>query len=413
MVARVFKAGGLGGLLRRFAHSTQGGIAVFAAGVIPVLALLAIGATELQGVEHDRSVMQDIADAVVLKSAHELSLANTDGVTERAEGDALNKLASLAARATVQADAVIEDEGRSIRLVLRSNRTSFFGNLLPPGGFNSVVHAKAVIAHDRPICVLALEERSGVSLSVEGSSELAAENCLVHSNRDLSAKDVSKIAAGQVGAVGAATGAITPDPRTGESPIEDPFAERDLPVLNCGSPVTQRITTSRTLAQGMHCGPVIVDGDAQLTLAPGIHYFQRGGLIAQGASRVVGDNVVLVFGTTSQFNFADSATVELTGARSGIGAGIVIATTRDNTRPFMISSSNVRRMEGVVYMPSAQLVVTGGRETLAESDWTVSITRELVVRNGAKLVINSNYNASTVPVPDDVKAPPGSVRLVD
>jgi hypothetical protein len=336
-----------------------------------------------------------------------------DGLTERAEGYALNKLAALAARAAVEAEASIEDEGASLRLVIRSNRTSFFGNLLPPGGFKTVVTAKAVMSHALPICVLALEQNPGTVLSVEGSSTLAARDCLVHANRDLLAKDDSRITAGQVQAVGAASGLITPEAHVGSRAVQDPFAERDLPILNCASPAVLHVTTDRILPQGMHCGPVIVDGDVQLTLEPGIHYFQRGGLIAQKASRVVGDNVVLVFGTTSQFNFAEQATVELTGARSGPGAGIVVAATRDNSRPFTISSPNVRRMEGVIYMPNSQLVVTGGKDTFGGSDWTVSITRELTVRNGAKLTINSDYRSSTVPVPENVRSPPASVRLVD
>jgi len=110
-----------------------------------------------------------------------------------------------------------------------------------------------------------------------------------------------------------------------------------------------------------------------------------------------------VFDSTSAFAFDDSSQVNLAGRKSGTYAGFVIATTRDNTNTFVISSTSARKLEGAIYIPDATLQVTGsGNQVADQSAWTVVVAQALQLSGSPNLVINANYAASSVPVPGGV-----------
>ena len=120
-------------------------------------------------------------------------------------------------------------------------------------------------------------------------------------------------------------------------------------------------------------------------------------------STLVWSNVVPVFSGSAQFNFQDSSTITLAGRTTGNYAGFVIATTRDNTGTFNISSTSARQLEGAIYIPNATLNVTGTNNTVAnQSAWTVVVAKTLQMSGSPNLVINANYAGSQVPVPAGV-----------
>jgi hypothetical protein len=168
------------------------------------------------------------------------------------------------------------------------------------------------------------------------------------------------------------------------------------------------------LLPGVHCGNITAIKSATITLLPGEHYFQKGNLVLQDQSTLSGDDVVLVFGKDAQFQFKDTSVIRLKGRRQGRYAGFVIATTRDNIRPFEISSSAARELLGTVYIPSSDLQITGTAKVADQSAWTVIVARSLRMTQNPNLVINKNYSGSNVPVPGGVgdKAADASVRLI-
>jgi len=83
-------------------------------------------------------------------------------------------------------------------------------------------------------------------------------------------------------------------------------------------------------------------------------------------------------------------------------AGFVLVMDRLRTKEFKIYAHVIERLEGVVYSPEARLRVEGAANAAADSDWTVIVAKELRLKDDANVVINSDYNASSVPVPTGV-----------
>lgn len=385
---------------------------------LPALAVLAIGATELVSVNGERGLLQDAADAAALEAVGELKIAGTQGLAERAEANALNSLSGLAGQSTVTAHATVDTA--SVKVEVASNRLSFFGNMLPPGGFDIHVDATAVLTGGgTPLCVLNLYEGNSANLYLKDSSSLTALGCAVHSNSDILVDRYASLTSERNQAVRSAKGKITPAAIVPAPLMTDPLADRDIPTATCRG-IEPAITyeTDTYVAAGTHCGGIIVGKTATVTFGPGVHYFGVGALATgdlklRDAATIKGQDVVLVFGQDTTLKAQNYATIDLTGRRSGAMAGMVLVATRDNTKWMDISSSNAKRIEGVIYLPSTALTATGDVQIAQDSDWTVTVAQGVGLMRGARLKINKRYLESSVPVPSYVQGGYGEVRLLN
>lgn len=402
--------------LARLARCRRGGVALLAALCFPVLALGAFGAVDITSVASDRSRLQDVADSAALMGAKELGLAYTTGVADRAKGFALAQLGNLTPGSTVSADATIN--GSQITVVVTSKRSGLFSSLLPTGQYVITASATAKSGAGVPLCVTTLRTQRSwpqAQMQIQDTASLAAPGCAVHSNDNIVVTGSAALAGVAVGAVTTASGPITPSASLGVPLLQDPLGQRDFPIPSCptGVPLLpQIIATDTTIPAGVHCSAFVVQAGARVTLAPGVHAFPQGTFYVMDGATLTGNNVVLVFGPTARFQFQNYATVDLVGAQSGPYAGMVMVASRDNTSDFTIVTSDLRRLEGVVYLPSARLVVYGTSKVGEASNWTVTVTDRLLVEDSAKLYINNNYAGSTVPVPGEV-APTGAPQLVN
>ena len=396
---------------KAFAGSATGGIAALAAVAVPCTAVVGIGAVELVAINAERAILQDAADMAALLGAKELAVASHEGLTDRVEGYALTQLAKVAVRTKLTAEATIE--GDQLRVKLSGNRPGFFGNVVPPGGFWTHVGATAQAEPGLPLCLMTLSSKPTEPLYVKDAAQVRAPACLVHSNANVAVDRYAALSAGAVRAAATATGPITPSASVGVASRPDPFKERDIPTGTCaGGELETTYNGPATLPAGVHCGGVIADKSAVLTLAPGVHYFANGDLKLRATSTLKGTDVVLVFGPDATLKSQDWAWIDLVGRQSGPLAGMVLVHTRENPKAVELFSANVRRLEGVIYLPAADLLVIGLRPVAAESDWTVSITKRVLVRGGARLVINNRYSESPVPVPDGVGPTAAGARLL-
>ena len=393
-------------MLRRLGSDRGGSVATTFALLLPAVALLGCGAIDLCSVWSDKSAMQDTADATALAMAKQMSISTDAGLSARATNFANAQLGPIAPADAVQVSITRSIPTSSVTVTITGHRSSFFGNLLPPGGWQMNASATASAMGSLPLCVLSYGVSGGENLHMTGHSNLTADGCLVQSNGDLKVDNQAALTAGLAQAVGTARGTISPAPQTGAPPISDPFASLDVSVNSSGcNPynVTYLSSGTNTLDPGVHCGNYVVQNGAVLQLLPGEHYFVKGQLQLQGAATLTGDDVVLIFDKSSHFNFQDQATVNLGGRKSGTFAGFVIATTRQNTGNFQISATSAEKLEGVIYIPSATLTVDGISNKVAQqSAWTVVVAQSIQLNDSADLVINSNYAASSVPVPQGV-----------
>jgi Flp pilus assembly protein TadG len=389
--------------LRRVLTDAGGGVAVIFAFAAPALALLACGAMDLAAVNGDRSAMQDAADATALAMAKQLGVATSAGITSRAQAYAVGQLGQIATNDSVTVTTTIAADNSSVTVAIAGARSSFFGNLLPPGGWNLQAQATASTLGDLPLCVLSSAAGAPGNIQLQTSSQLTAAKCLVQANGDLTVDSGSSLTAGLAQASGVASGPITPAPQTGAPTIADPFASLSItpPLLGLCNPLDLVYDLGvNVLTPGTHCGNLTVRNGATVQLLPGEYYFAQGTLTMQDNSTLTGSNVVLIFNDDASFAFKDSSTINLTGRQSGTYAGFVIATTRANTNTFLISSNSAHLLEGAIYIPDATLQVTGTSNQVADqSAWTVVVAKSLLLQGSPNLVINANYAGSNVPVP--------------
>jgi Flp pilus assembly protein TadG len=395
-----------------FLRDRAGALAVnFALLVVP-LSVIICGAIDMSSVFSDRQRMQQVADSTALDAAAQLVLADTSGVPQRANALALAELTKISDRVTLTPSTALSADGASVTVTIDGHRPSFFGSMLPPGGWKLRVRATAMSMGRTPLCVLHSGTKDGMTM--DGGSLLTAPGCLIHSDGDIRVSQSAVLKADVVQAVGSATGQIQPAPLTGAAGIRDPFASMSIDIpkraIYC-TPIDQvRDGTDQsvyTLAAGVHCGNLTVAKNAVLKLAAGRHYFAKGNLtVEEGATLTDLDRTngaTLIFDTGSHLSFQDRATIDLSASTQGAYAGFVILTTRANRGAFSISSDNARRLLGTIYIPSATLAISGTANKVADqSAWTVIVADSIQMKGSPNLVINSNYAGASVPVPAGV-----------
>jgi hypothetical protein len=415
---------GLGTFLQQWRDSRSGGVALISAFAIPPIALLVCGAIDFASVVSDKGAFQNVADATALQAALQIGVSDPVGISARDDEFARKQLSELSSRTTYSVATDIASDNSSVTVTISGVRTSFFINMLPPGGWRLAGRAKAASLARTPLCVLSSGQDSLSSIKMDGTSLLTAADCLIQSNQDIAATQSAWMKAQVIQSSGLASGNLSPTPQAGAPAIADPFTNLDLnqpaglnltdPLGIVCLPLDQILAAGlHTLAPGVHCGNIQVAKDTTLVLQPGEHYFLKSKLQLKSNAVISGDDVVLVFDDKSQFQFQDNAQVSLSGRKSGPLAGFVVATTRKNTSTFEISSDSARKLLGTIYIPSAKLLVTGGNDKVADqSAWTVIVAKAIEMHGGPNLVVNANYAGSTVPVPHGVGPGAEGARLV-
>ena len=411
-------------ILLRVWRDDAGTIAIKFALSLPAIALLAAGAIDLSHVQATQVRLQDIADAAALAAAADLSLA-TDGsnATERARSFVASHLSEWREAPAVQEGYEIVDlQGqRAIRVTLDANRPSFFANLLPPGGWNLHVDATGTSMGMVPLCVLVSGGSGNQLLYVKDRSRLNAPSCLVHSNRDIEVEGSAVLTAAAIHAVTTARGLMTPGAGTDAAPVDDPFVNLDLErrgglgVLCSPQELGRRIRVdsgTHYVSAGTHCGGIEARGTARVILEPGDHFFLEGDLVIDEEARLEGRDLVAFFDQQSRFEFKGAARVTLDGRKTGPFAGMVLGAMRDNRQDFVVSADHVESLLGVIYVPSARLIVEGTSEVARDSAWTVIVAKEVQLKGAPSLFINANYQFSDVPVPQGVGPRASESRLV-
>ena len=383
----------------------RGNLAVITGLMAIPLSMIVVMTLELVSLSSEKARMQAAVDAAALAGARELAVAG--GAARNASGFAeefaLNQVTDLAPRVTMNFTAGQNASG-GFQVSGVGVRGSFFGNLVPPGGFKIEVNAIAEALNQQPLCILALPIIQGSGLALRKNSNIQASNCLVHSNLDMQTMSNAAITAGTIQATGTASGLrYSPSANSGALPVPDPFLGRSIKRNGaCAGPKlpdfhVQGNNTS-TVSAGTHKRNFLSQGNGTIILKPGEHYFCYTVRVS-GNGTLRGDNLAMIFDDTGTFEAKDNATLSLTGRTSGDWAGFVIVTSRTNTADMLISSSNVDKLLGTIYLPSARLVINAGGAVAEASKWSVVVAKVVSLDGNASLVINTDYAGSGVPVP--------------
>ncbi len=395
---------------RSFAKDEQGGLLPLFAFALPILGMVAAMAVELAEVSVTDRKLQNIVDATALGAARQLSVDPSAATLTRATAEAHGLAEPLRKRWSVQASVTSDPAKGTLSVALAAHRSSFFGNLVPPGGFSLQASATATSAGKYPLCVLALQQGSATAATLAGSSSLTAGNCLIQSNGDLSASGSASVSAAFVRAAGKASGQITPKPITDAPLVKDPFASIPINVpVTCNDKNIKVGSGKTTLNPGVHCGDLDLEGTGTLVLNPGEHYFVGDEFELGGNVTVTGSDVVIILKSQKSVQISGNASLLLDGRQSGPYAGFAIITDRSLTTDVEISAKTARKIHGTVYLPSAPLKLSGNNKASSQAPWTIVVANSVRLAGSAELVINTDYASSPVPVP--VGVGPGITRL--
>lgn len=385
--------------------------------VVPFAMIVAV-TTELVALTSERALMQSAADAAALSGAQNLTLvgASARQSTSDVEQFAMAQVGEFAARATVSfratqgSDGTYTVEGLAIR-------SSFFGDLVPPGGFRIEVKSIAESMQVQPLCVIGDDATvGGKAITAANESSIRARNCIVHANSNFELTQSATVEAGSPRATGVASGSgFTPAANSGALKLNDPFRGRAIaPPADCTTVPDGglRVISAGTvnLEPGIHRTEYNMVGNSILKLQPGEHYFCKG-LKLRGNGRLEGDDVLLMFTGGNALTANETSSVSLSGRRSGFWAGFVMVATRGNYANTTIASNNVDKLLGTIYLPVSRLIVSAKGEVAESSEWSVVVARNINLSNKARLVINSDYEGSPVPVPIGVGNQAGGTNV--
>ncbi len=85
-------------------------------------------------------------------------------------------------------------------------------------------------------------------------------------------------------------------------------------------------------------------------------------------------------------------------------AGILIAEDRRNPvgNAFEIYSNNARNLLGTIYLPQGRLHVAANNPVSDQAAYTIIVARRFTLSEGPTMVLNTNYGATDIPVPQGV-----------
>jgi Flp pilus assembly protein TadG len=410
-------------LLRRFGADSRGNTALMFACCLPVLLATCGLAIDLGTMTMKRATLQSAADEAAMAGAKQLALASaTDTVISAAvTGFLQNQLTGDDAGATNI--ATIDHTAGTVKVQVTEDWTPFFAHFLSATVTPIITSATAALQGENRLCILSLNPIESQAFRMMNSAQVHAAGCGVFSNstdaQGMALQQSSSITAAVIcsaGGVAANRAQTSVIPQTDCAPLADPLASRAAPSF-AGCTQTNLVINAGivSLAPGVYCGGLKVTGSATVTFNPGTYVIKDGPLNITSTATATGTNVgFYLTGTNALINFTSSATVNLSGAESGPMAGLLFFADRaePDGSTHVINATNVQNLTGTIYLPTGDLRVDPNATVANNSAYTAIIAKRIRVIQGSNLVMNTNYGATNVPVPDGVRTS-GTVILTN
>ncbi len=456
--------------LRTFARRNSGSVAMTFGVAASVLIAAGGMAVDFGIITLQKNQLQNAADAGALAAARELQIANAtkSQVITIATQTVQANLQKYGKNVFVSVN--VGDDKRSVSVKADLPVKTFFMDWTEGKG----VSANAVAGiHNAgiPLCVLGLAQKdgktNGTGLTLNENAQLTGNGCAVYSNATkkdaIESNSGAVLQAGLICSSGGAKGDIDnfePTPITDCPQVADPLINRPEPTVGeCDFTDIQLgfakhldvsekmvkdgikdetsdedggkekkgkkkepkpVDTSHYdrsvfyLDPGVYCGGITAGGGVTVNLRPGDYIMKDGPLYITEEATLDGENVGVFFsGKDSNLYFGPYTGVSLTAPTDGDMAGILFFEERANkkVRPHAILSDGARKLEGTIYLPAGHLYVDADAPIADKSAYTAIIVSRLELFAGPHLVLNTDYSATDVPVPEGVGATKGDVYL--
>jgi Flp pilus assembly protein TadG len=439
-------------MLMRSWLADRGGQFALILGMLAPVALGVVGcAIDMIVFVNHRSELQATADAAVLAVASEASLKGWNaGAAEQVAGAVVKSNLSDKFGVEHHFKLLLDQKSRRVEIQLDQDHYGYFvmGYFAPSPQIK--VSAAAFASAASTICIITQSPTQSDALVVNGNSKIRANDCGAYSNststKGINVKDLSLMRTQMACSAGGYAGKLInfwPLPLTDCPPIADPLAAR-AKMIDAEVPAgcdNKKLTVKggkKTLQPGTYCDGLTITDGAQVVLDPGIYVINNESLKVDKAAKITGKGVGLIFtGKNAKMELANDSAVSLSAPETGSMAGILIyGQPSGKQRKFSLVSKDAQSLTGTVYLPTDTLTVGGdddldggcdpiiaadGTLQLAaavclsdvgtSSDWTAIVVKQLKVTAGSTLVMNANYEGSSVPVPAGLGPSSGHVVL--
>ena len=279
----------------------------------------------------------------------------------------------------------------------------FFGNFL--GRDSIAISVKASVGFGgSPACIIALNTGNGAGVTLNSGANVTSPECgvevhtqgnpafIINSGVNLAVPQTCIAGNDIIDNNGTASGiqtgcSVSPDPYLGA------FEEPDTSHCDYNNKNFNEATI--TLHPGVYCGHFnFNNSNAKVTFMGGEEpYVLKGGSWNVNGGEWVGDNVSFYFAdANSRIQFNSGVLATLTPPTSGPYEGVFITEAPSlNNSQFIINDSRGFDFEGIVYLPSREVILNSGA-TVRSRDLQL-VARSFIV-NGANLNLQTPSRAS-------------------
>jgi len=264
-------------------------------------------------------------------------------------------------------------------VVLSEHRDRLFSALFVKDPVEISTRSVVTTLGGEPLCVLALSEDSSNALHFGLASDVSLDECGAASNSSSGSSISSILYTGRLSAKCVQTvggfsmiNTLGFDPcagsLSGAASAPDPYQnlhEINLSGIPCTTPPASAQGggwgRNGIVIDGMlvtrFCGDVVVRG--RHDLPPGVYVIEAGTLRISTAATITGSGVSLLMRNGGALQISN-ANVTLSAPTTGPFKGVLMASSRENSRSHEISLLSNSSLSGAIYMPSASLSFSGG-----------------------------------------------------
>lgn len=271
----------------------------------------------------------------------------------------------------------------------------FFSSVMGASGATAGAQATGgVVGAGGGGCIYVLDPTKDHAMEVSGGSSFIKSDCTINVNSNksdaLTVSGGATVTADSVNVVGGTSisggSTVTPNATTGASPASDPFVNIPAPTFSgCDQTNFTVSSATATLNPGVYCNGITITGTSNVTFSPGTYILNGGGFTSSSSGTTLTGNGVFFYNTSNGYTYkpvtlSGGTSVTLSPETSGTYQGILffqdrsISSSSQNT----ISGGSTSNLSGSIYMPSGQLVFSGGSTSgpltlaIVVDDFTVS-----------------------------------------
>jgi Flp pilus assembly protein TadG len=379
--------------LKRFSEDANGNVAIMVGlSAIPIMFGLALS-VDYGGWINQRTDLAAAADAASLAGARELA----DVFIDRKDGEAVERATAVATKYALAnegeqespyVDVTTASDPMTVSVKLTASGKQYFSKAVSEQsvkvGFTSVAAAVQVAN----ACVVALSKTADPGIEYNLQGDVIANECSIWANSETAnstnGNGSGKVVADANCSVGKADVTsgfnVNPGARSDCIPVKDPFADWDLPDIPegpCQKNPIKGTGEQPPLTPGKYCNIKAV-GQAKVTLNPGNYFIDGGTLDMVGGSELYGEGVTLIFINGANINLGGVATLNLSAPEAGPNAGMVLASGRGEPEGLStLKGTTEFKIQGNVYMPTHEIVWTGGPEADLPAEYTTLVASKI------------------------------------